>query len=227
MPRTPAQPGVDRRQQILEAALDAFAEHGFEGATTTQIAARAKATQGLLYFYFPKGKEELFAAAFAHYADNIFGSLDLAPLLAEEAAPEQVLRRFVARFVAVMGSERCLSMTRVLWRTMASAGAGGDRVSEAKRCGIAHVQHVVSQLADYLATQSARGALRPMDAPTTARLIIGGMLMLLRMSDPQELTEEHQAALASQMATLYIHGLLPDARQGSREDDMRDETARQ
>jgi AcrR family transcriptional regulator len=195
---------------MLEAALDAFAEHGFEGATTTQIAARAQVTQGLLYFYFPKGKEELFAAAFEHYAVRMFGSLDLASLLAGEEAPEEVLRRVVARFMAVMGAARCVSMTRVLWRTMASAGGGEDRLSAAKRCGVAHLQGVVGQLSDYLEAQSARGRLRPVEARTTARLIVGGMLMLLRMSDPAELTEEHQAALASQMAALYLRGLLPE-----------------
>jgi AcrR family transcriptional regulator len=34
MARRPAEPGVDRRQQILGAALDVFAEQGYEGATT-------------------------------------------------------------------------------------------------------------------------------------------------------------------------------------------------
>ena len=52
MPRKPAVAGVDRRQQILEAALSVFAERGFEAATNKEITERAGVNQGLIYFYF-------------------------------------------------------------------------------------------------------------------------------------------------------------------------------
>jgi len=52
MPRKPAIPGVDRRQQLLEVALVVFAEQGFEAATTKEITDRAGVNQGLIYFYF-------------------------------------------------------------------------------------------------------------------------------------------------------------------------------
>ena len=48
MPRKPAVPGVDRRQQILEAALSVFAEQGFEAATNKEITERAGVNQGLI-----------------------------------------------------------------------------------------------------------------------------------------------------------------------------------
>jgi AcrR family transcriptional regulator len=209
MPRTPAQPGVDRRRQILEAALDAFAEHGFEGATTTQIAARAGATQGLIYFYFPKGKEELFAAAFAHQADVSLGTLDLAPLLASDLPPEEALRHAIARVIEALGSARCLSMTRVLWRTMANADNGGDPRNEARRCGLAHVRRLIGQLTDYLVAQASRGTLRVSDPILTARLIVGGMLML-RIAEAEEVSAARREELASHIAAIYTHGLLPD-----------------
>jgi AcrR family transcriptional regulator len=212
---------MDRRRKILEAALDAFAEHGFEGATTTQIAARAGATQGLIYFYFPKGKEELFAAAFAQQADQSFGTLDLGPLLASDATPETVLKHAIARIVDVLGSAPCQSMTRVLWRTMANADGsgpsaeGGDRLSETRRCGLAHVQRLVGQIRDYLAAQAAQGELQVDDPGVTARLIVGGMLMALRMAGAEEMAEDRRAALAERVAMVYIHGLLPkDTRAG-------------
>ncbi|MGZ3639196.1 MAG: TetR/AcrR family transcriptional regulator, partial [Ktedonobacterales bacterium] len=69
MARRPALPGVDRREQILEAALDVFAEEGLNGATTKEIAARAGVTHGLIYFYFPS-KDDLFNAAFEHQAQS-------------------------------------------------------------------------------------------------------------------------------------------------------------
>src|SRR5689334_5241543 len=101
MARKPALVGTDRRQQILEAALDVFAEQGLEGATTKEIALRAGVTPGLIYFYFP-GKEELFFAAFEHQAQLAFAQLDFTDEAASDEPPEQVMRRVVSRFVAFM-----------------------------------------------------------------------------------------------------------------------------
>ncbi|MBF6589942.1 MAG: TetR/AcrR family transcriptional regulator [Ktedonobacterales bacterium] len=209
MARTPAQPGVDRRQQILDAALDAFAEHGFEGATTTQIAASARATQGLIYFYFPKGKEELFAAAFEHQAKRTLGALDFAALAVADEAPELTLRRMVERFIAVMGSAHCASMIRIMMRTIANTGSGDEHLSEARKCGLAQVRRLINEMSAYLEQQVARATLRPMDTRLAARLMIGGMMMLLRSAEPEELAESHRGALADQIASMYIHGLLP------------------
>ncbi|MEZ5568950.1 MAG: TetR/AcrR family transcriptional regulator [Halioglobus sp.] len=58
-----------RRRRVIEAALDEFADKGFEGATWRGIAGRAGVSQGLIKFYF-EDKEGLWQAAllFAHEA---------------------------------------------------------------------------------------------------------------------------------------------------------------
>lgn len=58
------------RAQIVDAAVSTFAEHGFEGAGTRAIAARAGVTQGLVTYHF-ESKDELWRAA----ADRVFGWL--------------------------------------------------------------------------------------------------------------------------------------------------------
>ena len=73
MARRPVPVGMDRRQQILSAALDLFAEHGRDGATNEEIAERAGVTPGLIYFYF-RSKDDLFLAAFEHQASRAFSS---------------------------------------------------------------------------------------------------------------------------------------------------------
>jgi len=97
-------------------------------------------------------------------------------------------------------------MTRVLWRTMASAGEGTGHLSEARRCGLAHIQRVIDQLSAYLGTQAARGALRVPSPVVAARMLVGGMLILLRMSGLEDLSREE---LVRQVAAVYIYGLLP------------------
>jgi AcrR family transcriptional regulator len=49
----------ERPQQILEAALEVFGEHGLSDARLEDIAKRAGVSKGTIYLYFPN-KEELF-----------------------------------------------------------------------------------------------------------------------------------------------------------------------
>jgi AcrR family transcriptional regulator len=58
------------RERILDAALDVFAEHSFDGASTREIASRAGVTQPLLNYHF-KSKIDLWRAA----VDRLFASL--------------------------------------------------------------------------------------------------------------------------------------------------------
>ncbi|MCP9958672.1 ScbR family autoregulator-binding transcription factor [Streptomyces sudanensis] len=53
--------GIRTRRLILEAAAEAFAQNGYEGASTTAILARAGLTRGALYHHF-SSKEAIAAA---------------------------------------------------------------------------------------------------------------------------------------------------------------------
>jgi len=90
------------RERIVEAALEAFAEKGFHGASTREIAERAGTNQGLITYHF-RSKDELWRAA----AARIFGRLDerlvarLGPLASEDARERarEAIREYV-RFTA-------------------------------------------------------------------------------------------------------------------------------
>ena len=56
--------GEERRAQILAAAREVLAEHGYERTTVSQIATRAQVAQGTFYLYFPS--KEALPAALAH-----------------------------------------------------------------------------------------------------------------------------------------------------------------
>src|SRR5262245_42495318 len=68
--RRPQQRSVETRDKLVEAALAVFASHGFEGATTREIARRAGVALAALPYHFTT-KEALWQAA----ADRVFGRL--------------------------------------------------------------------------------------------------------------------------------------------------------
>jgi AcrR family transcriptional regulator len=68
--RRPQQRSLETQERLLEAALAVFAEHGFEGATTREIARRAGVALAALPYHFTT-KDALWRAA----ADRIFGRL--------------------------------------------------------------------------------------------------------------------------------------------------------
>ena len=63
-------PRGEARDRIVAAAVEAFAEKGFEAASTRDIAQRAGTDQGLVTYHFPS-KDLLWRAA----ADRLFGVL--------------------------------------------------------------------------------------------------------------------------------------------------------
>jgi TetR/AcrR family transcriptional regulator len=65
--KMPVSRGEAMRKRIVSAAITAFAEKGFEAASTRDIAKRADIDQGLLTYHFPS-KDKLWRAA----ADQLF-----------------------------------------------------------------------------------------------------------------------------------------------------------
>lgn len=100
--RRPQRRSLDTRHRIVAAAVDAFADHGFDGATTRDIAEAAGVPQGLIAYHFA-GKEALWRAAMDHIFGLLRGSLDdhVAALAHADARTRlrELLRHFV-RFAA-------------------------------------------------------------------------------------------------------------------------------
>jgi AcrR family transcriptional regulator len=55
----------DRRQQIVEVAMDLFSLRGFNGVTTKEIADRAGVSQAMIFRHFPS-KEAIYSAILDH-----------------------------------------------------------------------------------------------------------------------------------------------------------------
>ncbi|MDA8205121.1 MAG: helix-turn-helix domain containing protein [Thermaerobacter sp.] len=65
-----AAPKPNTRHDIIQAALEEFAEAGYDRTTMEAIALRAQVAKGSLYYHFPS-KEALFRALFAERAERL------------------------------------------------------------------------------------------------------------------------------------------------------------
>ncbi|MCP5070327.1 MAG: TetR/AcrR family transcriptional regulator, partial [bacterium] len=127
MPRAArAQNTNDTPERILEAALEAFAQKGFEGARTRDIAARAKVTLGLVQYHYGT-KEELWKAAVERAFEDLEGGLERVLTDFESLDERALLRvlirahvRFVAEhtaFIRIMHDEGKQRGPRMRWLT--------------------------------------------------------------------------------------------------------------
>lgn len=78
-PRSPEQFAEirgERRQQILEAALQVFAEDSYHGSSIAVVAKRANISKGLIYNYF-QSKEEILMTLVTDLFDEAISLMDL------------------------------------------------------------------------------------------------------------------------------------------------------
>jgi AcrR family transcriptional regulator len=113
----------ETRDRIVEAALEAFAERGFLGASTRDIAQRADTNQGLITYHF-KSKDELWRAA----ADRIFDRLEasmgeqIRSLTIED--PRERAREAIRAYI------RFVAIHPELFRLMVDEGKNSDQRME-------------------------------------------------------------------------------------------------
>lgn len=94
--------GLQTRERILRAALQAFAEKGFEGAATRDIATRAGVNHGLIPYYFGS-KLKLWRAAVDRAFAELKEGLDAVlrdPTVTDDRGRTGLLIRNFVRFVA-------------------------------------------------------------------------------------------------------------------------------
>jgi AcrR family transcriptional regulator len=102
---------VNKKQNIIQAAARLFAEQGFEGTTTLQIAKEAGVTGPLIYYHF-KGKDDLFSHILGKSFKEYFSRLE-----AVEREPGTTFQRIEAlldfhfRFVEEMPDETTIGVS--------------------------------------------------------------------------------------------------------------------
>ena len=87
-----------RQQRVIQAALEEFADRGYEGATWRSIARRADVSQGLIKFYF-NDKMGLWQAALLHAHELLVSDLPPPPFRADENPDIETTAEWIRAYV--------------------------------------------------------------------------------------------------------------------------------
>lgn len=101
----------NRVAELLDIATEVFMEHGFEGASTNEIAKRANCSKTTLYCRFPT-KQALFIAVLERHMEVMFKGLESS--LPEDAPLEETLTEFGARVLRIALSDEKIHLQRVI-----------------------------------------------------------------------------------------------------------------
>lgn len=210
MARKASEPGVDRRQLILDAALEEFAELGFEAATNKGITERAGVNQGLIYFYF-ESKADVFFATFETHARKVVAQLD-AVFEKVQGGSEQGLRSLLRGIIQVLETPTAISLLRIMHQVIGSHSPQQNRETGRDTRSMRLIaDHVAQKLQEYLEAQIAVGKLNKVSTDLAAYVISSTLITSIasRRRISKALENTSQEDVTEMIITLFCFGLLP------------------
>jgi AcrR family transcriptional regulator len=145
----------DKRERILESARAVFSEDGYEGAKMTEIAAGAGVAVGTLYLYF-SSKDILASSLTEQFFEKVSERVE--PMLADLSTPESI-GRIVDSALEIASEER--DLLKIAQLPLRSVYSFREQMRQV--------------LSERLEEQMASGAVRRVDAPVVADLLINLM----------------------------------------------------
>jgi AcrR family transcriptional regulator len=208
---TPAEPGLrerrknERRRRVLEAAREVFLEHGYEHATTREIATRAGVAVGTVFVYARDKRDLLMTIVnddLEAITDESFATLDrTAPILDQLIALFEPRYRYWVRDPEI--STVALTETAARWLSDDDASQTARFLH--RRLGM------TAKIAELVAQAQRNGQLgTPDDPQTIALFLMGTYLAHVRfwLGDPVPQVPDGIARLRRQLS-LAMTGLAP------------------
>lgn len=204
MPPRDEQDYEQRRQQIIDGALEAFSEKGFDGASNKDIASAAKiASPGLIYHYF-KDKVDLLhqmieaRMPLLHLINEAEGMLD--------QEPDVVLPMLAVKILRAYDQWPAMAIIRVVFAEAMRNPRVAKMVLEV---GPGRGMRIMSA---YLERQMDAGVLRRMDPNVATRVFVGPLLVYSLtknvFNDPATHAISHEE-MAREAAGVFLRGMAP------------------
>ncbi|MDP3064301.1 MAG: TetR/AcrR family transcriptional regulator [Chloroflexota bacterium] len=206
MQSTERLPAPQRRQQILDTALELFAERGYSATSTRALAQRLGVSEALIFRYFATKRDILLALI---SSPNL---LELEEEIAHIAGDphKDVEARWVAGITALL---RYLRRNQRFFRIIY------DEAQRDREVANAYLEQVLTRLGrtvvGYFQESIDRGEHRRLNAGLVATAVFGTVFNLvvvkdwLHIQDGQQLDEEQ---MARELADIFLYGVLPSVR---------------
>ena len=162
---TAAQPAIDKRRIILEAAVRVFARQGFHTCRVSDIADEAGVAYGLVYHYF-SSKEEILDTLFLERWDVMLAAIAEAD--ASQRSAEEKLRAIAGFIVESYRHDPELMKVIIVEVTRAANTFG--------RTHLAKIREAYGQIAGIVARAQAAGVFREQISPEFAALAFYGLI---------------------------------------------------
>lgn len=160
------QQAEERRNQLIDTALQLFSEHGIEATRVSDIAQTAGVAQGLLYHYFPS-KDALVAAIIQRHGplDMITGLLATPP---ERPARETLLDLGMRVYAFAQERRALLRLVarEIIWQP------------ETRQIGLAIRGYALQMLGRYLQSRVEAGELRPHNSDVIGQTFVSSVLIV-------------------------------------------------
>ncbi len=202
MPPRDEQEYENRRQQIIDGALEVFASKGFEKATNKDIAQAARiGSPGLIYHYF-QDKSDLFRQVIEQRAPvlQLIGRGDALMKL----PPREMLTLFGTAMLGSFDSRAAVSLFKIV------LGEALRRPVVAEMFNAIGPRRGLGLLTDYLDQQMQAGVLRRMHPGAAARCFVGPLIAfvltreVILQPDSKELSSE---IMVASVVDIFLQGM--------------------
>lgn len=193
----------DRREQIVRAAIELFAQRGFNGTTTREIAQAVGVNEALIFRYF-QTKQDLYAAIIEYKMKECRSSLQE---MLRDAWGRRDDRAFFTRL-----AEEMLRMYREdpsFMRLMLFSALEGHELS--RMVYETHAREMFEELTAYIARRARERAFRSVDPRVAARAFLGMIshhALVRELFDPaQQVLQLDDRAAARAFAEIFLDGV--------------------
>jgi TetR/AcrR family transcriptional regulator, fatty acid metabolism regulator protein len=192
----------DKRQRIIDAAVEVFAAKGFFGARVAEIAEQANVADGTIYLYF-RSKDDILISLFEEKMSAI--NRRFAEMLGHLPSPEDKLRRYIIEHLRLAADQpKLMQVLTVELRQSARF---------IKEYSPKNFAKYLALLGSILEEGQRSGAFRPeLDAPLFRRALFGAideisLEWILRRPDAPSPDPEK---VGEQIARFLLRGLRPE-----------------
>jgi AcrR family transcriptional regulator len=201
-----------RREQILEAAVEVFAQKGFAAATVPEIARAAEVAAGTIYLYFPS-KRELFVEVIKSF-------ICTAPLL---NLINKIPQGDISVIFKSIIKDRLDLVKNPAFARLPALMGDVQRDPELKALWLKDFLHpLLGQIAPGYGVMAAMGKFRRYDPDVSARmvggLIIGFLMLRVIEGETSPLNKKDQEKVIEDIVNFMLHGLLNDGPRDSMKD---------